>query len=188
MFRYSTSWLLWQQLLRQIEYNGKYGAQFNWEKIITKIIMKILTKVQFEKEIHVQTTFSWFFIVTFRQGVRDDFRDDFQDDFFPHWIGSPRTLIDPNVAALTSSRRIWSATRLGEDMSSEAVPRSGVSRSLPASLDASCMRWVHIRLGIIVIMRRADSKSQVRQCLGFVQLIFGPCWTMNQLNKNPNIA
>ena len=37
-------------------------------------------------------------------------------------------------------------------------------------------------------MNRADRKAQVRQCLGFVQLIFGPPWPMNQLNKNPNIA
>ena len=37
-------------------------------------------------------------------------------------------------------------------------------------------------------MIRADGKSQVRQCWVFVQLIFCPCWPMNQLNKNPNIA
>ena len=144
--------------------------------------MKILTKVKFEKEI-CTNYFLLIFYCNFLTGSLWWFSWWFSGWFFPNWIGSPRTLIDPNVAALTSSRRIWSATRLGEDMSSEAVPRSGVSRSLPASLDASCMRWVHIRLGIIVIMRRADSKSQVRQCLGFVQLIFGPCWTMNQLNK-----
>ena len=35
------------------------------------------------------------------------------------------------------------------------------------------------------ILTRADRKSQVNQCLVFLQLIFG---RMNQLNKNPNIA
>ena len=34
-------------------------------------------------------------------------------------------------------------------------------------------------------MVRADSNSQIRQCLGFVQLIFGPPWP--QLNKNPTL-
>ena len=52
-------------------------------------------------------------------------------------------LIDPNVAALTSSRRMRSATRLGDDMLSEAVPRSGVSRSFTASSDASCDKEGH---------------------------------------------
>ena len=40
----------------------------------------------------------------------------------------------------------------------------------------------------IKLMSRADRKSQVRKCLDFVQLIFGPCWPMNQPNKYPNIA
>ena len=38
------------------------------------------------------------------------------------------------------------------------------------------------------LLSRADRKSQVRQCLGFVQLIFYSLWSMNQLNQNPNIA
>ena len=35
---------------------------------------------------------------------------------------------------------------------------------------------------------RADRKSQLKTVWVFVQLIFGPHWPMNQLNKDPNIA
>ena len=38
------------------------------------------------------------------------------------------------------------------------------------------------------IITRADRNPGVRKWWIFVQLIFGPCWSMNQLNKNPNIA
>ena len=38
-------------------------------------------------------------------------------------------------------------------------------------------------------MDRADRKSQkLGNVWVLVQLIFGPCWPMNLLNKNPNIA
>ena len=39
-----------------------------------------------------------------------------------------------------------------------------------------------------MMMCSADGKSQIRQCLGFVQLIHRPTRTKNQLYKNPNIA
>ena len=38
------------------------------------------------------------------------------------------------------------------------------------------------------IIIRADSKSQVRQCLGFCTADFESMLAMNQLNKNPNIV
>ena len=38
------------------------------------------------------------------------------------------------------------------------------------------------------IISRADGKSQVRYVWVFVQPIFGPRWSMNLMNKNPNIA
>ena len=41
---------------------------------------------------------------------------------------------------------------------------------------------------IFLILHIADGKSQVRQCLGFVQLIHRPTRTENRLYKNPNIA
>ena len=41
---------------------------------------------------------------------------------------------------------------------------------------------------LMLFIPRADKKSQVRQQLDFIQLIFGLPWPMNQLNKNPNIA
>ena len=37
-------------------------------------------------------------------------------------------------------------------------------------------------------MIRADRKFKVRQCWGFVQLMFFSRWAMNQLNKIPNFA
>ena len=48
--------------------------------------------------------------------------------------------------------------------------------------------------GVVRVSRKTGDISRgtrnpgVSQCLGFVQLIFGPHWPMNQLNKNPNIA
>ena len=39
-----------------------------------------------------------------------------------------------------------------------------------------------------LMVSRDDRKSQVRQCLGFEQLIFGPRWPMNKLNRNPKNA
>ena len=47
---------------------------------------------------------------------------------------------------------------------------------------------IHLIAGHWHLVPRTDRKSQVRKCLGFVQLIFGPCWLMNQLNKNQNTA
>ena len=38
------------------------------------------------------------------------------------------------------------------------------------------------------LLDKVWKKEQVRQCLGFVQLIFYPGWSTNQLHKNPNIA
>ena len=41
--------------------------------------------------------------------------------------------------------------------------------------------------GEIFIINRAQSPKLGNDWV-FGQLIFGPCWPMNQLNKNPNIA
>ena len=38
------------------------------------------------------------------------------------------------------------------------------------------------------LMHKGCKKAQSRQCLFFLQLIFGPGWSTNQLYNNPNIA
>ena len=49
-------------------------------------------------------------------------------------------------------------------------------------------RWMFSPLMPIILTPSQSRKSQVRQCLSFLQLIFGPRWPMDQLYKNPNIT
>ena len=56
---------------------------------------------------------------------------------------------------------------------------------VPAQPQWTCASQSHVRISDIPELLGSLKLGNVRV---FVQLIFGPCWPMNQINKNPNIA
>ena len=94
---------------------------------------------------------------------------------------------EPHTGLDDCLRMLWSCFRKRMSVSRGSAYIQGLGKAkVKEEFKKQAKILVESKMDFVIleVINRADRKSQVRL---FVQLIFGPPWPMNRVNKNTNI-